>query len=238
MIYDGFNYLFYNDDGSLNEEKTSESLLEYFEALSTEDEKPYQLGDNEKASIYIVLTTPSSKNWYEKPIAGAQGSHYSHTGLTFDNKMTTLYHVRSKGLIYTKRKEFEQEQIGIDLYEYEITSREKRRMQNLVRRMIQITTKYDFMMIGKLLGKIVFRKKEKEADKTVTEEQVINKQKYICSGWVAGVLAATVSRFRRYLIQSKLKWTSFMPEDFVKVKGLKFKKRIVFPENKVLVKFD
>jgi hypothetical protein len=238
MIGVGFNYLYYNDDGSLDEERTAEAFLNYMETVSEEDSNPLRLGDNEKTHIYIVLTTPSSAHWYEKPIAGFQGSDYSHTGLTFDNRMSTLYHVRSKGLMVTKRKEFEKEKIGIDLYEYEVTSKEKRKMQNLVRHMINIETKYDFIMIGKLLGKIILRKEDKEGDKNVSSKEIIEKQKYICSGWVAGILAATVSKFRNYLWKSRKKWPSFMPEDFVRVSGLTFKKRIIFPENKVFINFN
>jgi hypothetical protein len=238
MIKPGFNYLHYNDDGSLDEERTSEAFLDYMEALSEEGSSPVTLGDNEKASVYVVLTTPSSSHWYEKTIAGVQGSNYSHTGITFDSKMSTLYHVRSKGLIVTKRREFTKEKIGIDLYEYEVTLKEKRKMQNLVRHMINIKTKYDFLMIGKLLGKIIFRKKDKEGDKKVTPDEIVEKQKYICSGWVAGILAAAVPKFRNYLWKTKKKWHSFMPEDFVRVKCLVFKKRIIFPENKVFVNFD
>jgi hypothetical protein len=238
MITDGFNFLYYNNDGSLDEERSSEALLEYMEMLSREDDSQIRLGDNEKAFVYIALTTPSSEHWYEKPIAEVQGSKYSHAGLTFDSRMSTLYHVRSNGLMVTKRKEFEQETVGIDLYKYEVTAKEKRKMQNLVRNMIKIKTQYDFLMIGKLLGKIVLKLKDKEGDKDVTPEQVIEKQKYICSGWVAGVIAATVQKFRNFLIKTRKKWPSFMPKEFMNVKGLMFCKRIIFPENKTLSKFD
>jgi hypothetical protein len=90
-------------------------------------------------------------------------------------------------------------------------------------------------MIGKLLGKIIFRKKDKKGDKNVSEEEVLNRERYICSGWVAGVLAATVNKFRIYLFRSKKKWTTFTPQDFIHVKGLVLKKRIFFPENKTVV---
>jgi hypothetical protein len=238
VIEGGLNYSHYEEDGTIDVEKTCESYLDYMASLSFEDNNGIRLGDNEIGHVYVALTTPSSSHWYEKPIAGFQGSHYSHTGLTFDNKMTSLYHVRSKGLMVTKRKEFEKEKIGIDLYEYEVSLKEKRRMQNLVRHMINVKTKYDFLMIGKLLGKIIFKRKDKEGDKKVSAEEIIEKKKYICSGWVAGVIAATVPKFRRYLFINKKKWVSFMPEDFVKVKDLELKKRLVFPENKVYAKFD
>jgi hypothetical protein len=104
--------------------------------------------------------------------------------------------------------------------------------------MIKIETKYDFLMIGKLLGKIILKLKDKEGDKNVTPEQVMEKKKYICSGWVAGVIAATVFRFRNFLIKTKKKWPSFMPQEFMNVRDLVFCKRIIFPENKTLVKFD
>lgn len=238
MITSGFNYLFYNDDGSLDEDRTSEAILTYLEDLSKSNEDTLATqDDNEKSCIYVVCTTPSSAHWYEKPIAGFQGSYYSHTGISFDKKMSTLYHVRSKGLIVNKRSDFQKEQIAFDLYEYEVTAKEKNRIRNMILKMKQMETKYDFLMIGKLLGKIIFRKKDKEGDKTVTENEVIDRQKYICSSWVAGVLAATIHRFRMYLFGSKKKWTTFTPQDFVKVKGLHLKKRIIFPENKIMV-FD
>jgi hypothetical protein len=239
MIKSGTNYLYYSDNGDIDPVKTSEALLGYMKELSTEDlNKDIELGSNEKANIYIVLTTPSSAHWYEKPIAGAQGSYYSHTGLTFDSRMSTLYHVRSNGLMVSKRKDFEKEEIAIDLYKYEVSLKEKTRLQNLIRNMIKIETKYDFMMIGKLLGKIVFKLKDKEGDKQVTPEKILETKKYICSGWVAGVMAATVKGFRNYLIKARKKWPSFMPQDFVSVKNLVFEKRILFPQNKVIADFN
>jgi hypothetical protein len=240
MINSCENYLFYDDeDGDIDAIKTSQALLGYMKELSTEGlNNDIELGNNEKANIYVVLTTPSSAHWYEKPIAGAQGSYYSHAGLTFDSRMSTLYHVRSEGLVVSKRKDFEKEEIGIDLYKYEVSLKEKTRLQNLIRNMIRIDTKYDFMMIGRLLGKIVLRLKDKEGDKDITPEKILEKKKYICSGWVAGVMAATIKGFRNYLIKARKKWPSFMPQDFVSVKSLVFVKRILFPQNKVLVDFN
>jgi hypothetical protein len=239
MITSGTNYLYYCDDGDIDAEKTAEAFITYMKEASTEGlEKDIELGSNEKSNIYVVLTTPSSAHWYEKPIAGAQGSYYSHAGLSFDGRMTALYHVRSEGLIVSKRKDFEKEEIAIDLYRYEVTLREKTRLQNLVRKMIKVDTKYDFMMIGQLLGKIIFRMKDKEGDRSVTPEKIIESKKYICSGWVAGVMAATIKSFRSFLVKSRKKWPSFMPQDFVTVKNLVFEKRILFPQNKVLVNFD
>jgi hypothetical protein len=89
-------------------------------------------------------------------------------------------------------------------------------------------------MIGKLLGKIILRKKNNKGDQKVTEDEVINRQRYICSSWVAGVLAATVHKFRMYLFKAKKKWTTFTPQDFVRIQGLHLRKRIVFPENEVI----
>jgi hypothetical protein len=145
--------------------------------------------------------------------------------------------VRSQGLIVTKRKEFEKEEIAFDIYEYRVSLKEKRHLRNLVLKMIQMKTKYDFVMIGKLLGKIIFRKKDKKAE-AMSEDEVIERQKYICSGWVAGILAATVTQFRRYLLQNKMKWSKFMPKDFVRVNGIKLKKRIIFPDNTTLIDFE
>jgi hypothetical protein len=240
MITSGINYLFYNDDSSLNDEKTEEALLSLFEELSKEDAHTniFTHSNEEKAHIYVVCTTPSSAHWYEKPIAGAQGSYYSHTGISFDKKMSALYHVRNKGLIVSKRNEFKREKIAFDIFEYEVKAAEKQRAQHLVSRMKMMETKYDYLMIGKLLGKIILRRKDKVGDKNVTEEEVLNRQRYICSGFVAGVLAATVSRFRRYLFHAKKRWTTFTPQDFVNVDGLVLKRRIIFPENKVLLEFD
>jgi hypothetical protein len=236
MISNGFNYWHYNEDGSLDEDRTAEAFIDYLEALSEEDSGPLKL-DDEKTHVYIILTTPSSAHWYEKPIAGAQGSYYSHTAFSFDKKMSTLYHVRSQGLLVSKRKEFEKETIAFDIYSYEVTLKEKRRLHMLIDKMRAMETKYDFLMIGKLLGKIILHKEDKEAEK-MTEEAVLEKQKYICSGWVAGILAATVSSFRSFLRTHKKKWTRLMPQDFINVKGMTLKKRIVFPDNKTLIDFE
>jgi hypothetical protein len=205
MIENGLNYFNYHSDGSVDEEYTLESILDYMEMVSKENSNQIMLGDNEKSHIYVVLTTPSSAHWYERPIARFQGSHYSHAGLTFDNKMSALYHVRNNGLEVSKRAEFRKQHINIDLYAYEVTLKEKRKMQNLVRHMLNLKTKYDFLMIGKLLGKIIFKIKDKEGDKKVSDTEVIGRQEYICSGWVAGILAATVPKFRYYLFKTKKK---------------------------------
>jgi hypothetical protein len=236
MIENGINFWEYNRDGSLDYERTQESFIGYLEVLSKEDLAP-AYNDDEMLPVYVVLTTPSSKHWYEKPIAAAQGSQYSHTGITFDKRMSTLYHVRSSGLIVSRRKDFERERLAFDLYEYNIPSESKRRLKNLITKMTRMETKYDFLMVGRLLGKIIFRLKDNEAEK-MNEKEVIEKQKYICSGWVAGILAATVSKFRKYLFRAKKKWSGFMPQDFVKVDGLVMKRRIVFPENRIAFDSD
>jgi hypothetical protein len=148
--------------------------------------------------------------------------------------MTTLYHVRSKGLMVNKRSDFIKEKISFDLYEYEVTLKDKNRIKRMILKMKQMETKYDFLMIGKLLGKIILRKEDNARDKNVSEQEVINRQRYICSSWVAGVLAATINKFRMYIFKSKKNWVTFTPQDFVKVQGLRLIKRIVFPENQVI----
>jgi hypothetical protein len=236
MICRGINFFEYDAYGNLDIDRTAESYIDYLKIISNEGVQPTDI-DDKTSSVFVVLSTPSSAHWYEKPIAGAQGSRYSHTGISFDKRMTTLYHVRSSGLIVTKRKEFEKENIAFDLYEYPVTQKQKYRMKNLVSKMIKMETKYDFLMIGKLLGKIILRKADNSSEK-MSEKDVIEKQKYICSGWVAGILAATVQNFRNYLLKNKKKWTAFMPQDFVNVNGLALKRRIVFPDNSVLIDFD
>jgi hypothetical protein len=244
MLTVGNNYYKYNDDGSLDAERTCEAYIDYLEELSREDSKPETEVETKEedsgspAKIYVALTTPSSKHWYEKPIAGAQGSFYSHAGLTFDEKMSAMYNIRSKGLIVTKRKEFEKEKINIDIYEYQITLKQKRKIQKIVKAFVKtVSTAYDFLMIGKLLGKIIFKKRDKEVKKEVTVEEVVDKKKYICSGWVAGIFAAAIPKFRMYLYKNHVKWPSFMPEDFVRVPNMKLIKRLVFPQNKTIITF-
>jgi hypothetical protein len=234
------NYYKYNEDGTLDAERTCEAYIDYLGDLSREDVAPNQeeIDTSSPAKIYIALTTPSSKHWYEKPIAGAQGSFYSHAGLTFDEKMSVMYNIRSKGLIATKRKEFEKEKINIDIYEYQITEKQKRKIQKVVNVFLKtVSTAYDFLMIGKLLGKLIFKTRDKEVKKDVTIEEVVDRKKYICSGWVAGILAATVQKFRMYLYKSHIKWPSLMPKDFVRIPGMVLIKRIVFPANKTIIKF-
>jgi hypothetical protein len=238
MIESGFNYLYYNDDGSLDNERTAEAFLEYMEELSREDIPPNPMpNDSEITHIYVVMTTPSSAHWYEKTIADLQGSHYSHVGITFDKKMSTLYHVRGNGLMVSKRDEYKKEKIAMDLYRYPVKANEKDKLKNLIQRMLTIETKYDFLMIGKLLGKIIFRKEDKKSDANVTPEQIVSREKYICSGWVAGVMAATIKSFRNYLIKKRKKWTTFMPVDFMNIQDLVLDRRILFPDNKVLMEF-
>jgi hypothetical protein len=235
------SYYKYNEDGSIDVERTCESYIDYLSNISQESTSSISEDEdnsNKKAYIYVALTTPSNKHWYELPIAKAQGGFYSHAGLTFDEKMGTLYNVRAKGLIITRRNEFIKEKISIDIYEYEISERQKRRIRNIVNKFVtSASTAYDFLMIGKLLIKIIFKIETKEGQKNIKENDIIERGRYICSGWVAGILAATVKKFRMYLIQNHIKWTSFMPEDFIKIPGMQLIKRIVFPDNKTIIKF-
>jgi hypothetical protein len=201
---------------------------ELFETLSLEDGgvKKIITGISVEESMLFDLDNPlvyvmnfrKCKQLYSKSIALVTKSIYTHTALTFRDDMHFYYEmIVKKGLLESSVRNFHQDRI-IDVMTYPVNIEEKKRLFKLVKFFLNNKKiNYDNKTVLKILFKIL-----KYKENPISTLSVTDKDQFICSAFVANLLAVVDPDLRKYVNKNKINIDAITPKEIVTLPKLKY----------------
>lgn len=176
---------------------------------------------NEKNDkIFIILFKKIKHNIINTMINIRTGFDYTHTGISLTENLSQYYDMMPDGIRNINGKKINEDR-ECDVYSIDITTNQKNTISSLLKEFQQRNNngslKYDF----KSLFSVLFGFTHKNYDSIkLTKDEIINKSSYICSAFVAGIVAAVSPSIKNYIMSKKLNISTINPGDLTNFPGI------------------
>jgi len=197
------------------DEKSSDKILMSIESLCNSISS--ESAQDKTENIYIVFFETMGKIKHEL-IKFFTKSNYTHVGLSTDEKLTDFYDVVSEGLRNFNVNKMLKEDRVLRVFSFPISKFQKTQLKKVLKIFQTNNIKYD----SKIFLRLALPIRIKPHPDKFKNEEIKNSNRFICSAFVASVLALISPKVKNYLINKDINISFITPEQIANYPDLEY----------------